>query len=113
MKKITIVIFLFCCYQAIYAQQNVIKLGLGSAFQRDIHLKYERAFAENHSVQLGILYDTKENLSLELFTDNPDAIGTNVFLRGYAFLPEYRYYFSKKGSPRNFYAGLKVSFGSY
>ena len=94
------------------AQQNVVKLGLGSALQSDIHLKYERTFAEKHSIQLGIVADTRENFNITSTLSggvdvDPDF---DASLGGFVILPEYRYYFSGAGAPRGFYAGAYLRY---
>ena len=86
--------------------QNVVKLGLGSAIvQSDVNLKYERVFAEKHSISASFIYDTPESLGLDNFTNDPDAIGKVGTLSGFAVVPEYRYYFGANGAPKGFYAG--------
>lgn len=114
MKKLSIsFVFLFAGLFA-FAQQNVVKVGLGSAFQRDLQIKYERSFGEKHSFQIGILADFTESLDNESFTrltrglviEEPFEIGFG----GFAIIPEYRFYFSQAGSPRGFYLG---AYGRY
>ena len=111
MKKYTITLGLLLAGAFMFAQQNVIKVGLGSVFQSDLQLKYERSFAENHSFQIGILADFTERIDNEGLQGLPIVgVGVDepfsVAYGGFAIIPEYRYYFSKKGSPRGFYAGL-------
>lgn len=90
---------------AIQAQDNVVKLGLGSAFQRDINVKYERAFGNHHSVQLSFLYDTK--LAFASVGVNVDGLdGLVIDKGGFAVTPEYRYYFKDEEGPRGFYLGV-------
>lgn len=100
---------LLCFAMVSYAQQNVVKLGLGSAFQQDLNLKYERTFAEKHSFQIAFLGDFPQTFNpLSRFgVDSDDYVGK---LSGFAVVPEYRYYFSAKGAPRGFYAGAYLKY---
>ncbi len=98
---------------SINAQDNAIKLGLGSAIvSSDINLKYERMFGNNHAVQLSFLYDTPEQFgSTVIFPiDVPEEFRTT--LSGFAITPEYRYYFKDEEGPRGFYAGVYARYRS-
>lgn len=111
MKKLSISFVFLLAGLFTFAQQNVIKVGLGSAFQRDLQLKYERSFAEKHSFQIGVLADFTESLDNNGAANLPLGLGVvideafDLKYGGFAIIPEYRYYFSKAGSPRGFYLG--------
>jgi len=111
MKKLLFTLSALCIAAVSYGQQNVVKIGIGSILQSDLHLKYERAFAEKHSFQLGVVADFNERTNLaNNFFVNAIGLGLDdpleVKLGGFAVVPEYRYYFSNAGSPRGFYAGV-------
>lgn len=113
MKHLFLTLTLLAFGLGAHAQQNVVKLGLGSALQSDIHLKYERTFAEKHSIQLGILADTRETFNVTRpFPFGPDTAdpALDSKLGGFAIIPEYRYYFSGAGAPRGFYAGVYLRY---
>lgn len=107
MKKVLFLFLLsFVTLSVTKAQENVVKLGLGSLFQSDVHLKYERAFQEKQSFQVAVLLDFNEKLLTSNFISNriyEFPYDINEKLGGFAIIPEYRYYLSKKGSPRGFY----------
>ncbi len=112
MKKLIISSFLLLSGLIISAQENVVKIGLGSAIQFDLQLKYERTFLENHSFQIGVLGDFKESIdnnTISRFGFDIDA-PFSFDLSGFAIIPEYRYYFSNAGAPRGFYVG---AYGRY
>lgn len=98
----------FFSYNNVSAQQNVVKLGLGSLIaHQNLNLKYERAFAERHSVQLSLIYDIPSS-----FKNLSEALPNNkVTKSGFFAVPEYRYYFGKKGSLRGFYGGAYAKIG--
>ena len=106
MKKLLVLAIACGLSFSVMAQQNVVKLGIGSAFQGDVHLKYERVFGEKHSVQLGLMWDTPDSNIGGINQIDPDIESIPATLSGFAVLPEYRYYFSDKGAPRGFYAGV-------
>jgi hypothetical protein len=118
MKKLSVSFVLLLTGILAFAQQNVIKVGLGSAFSSNLNIKYERAFAEKHSIQVALLADFNQKYDNDRFNDGRigsflDVIVDEPFsatLGGFAIVPEYRYYLSKKGSPRGFYLG---AYGKY
>lgn len=100
-------LFLFVGIQA----QHAVKLGLGSLFNKDINLKYEYAINEQSSVQLAVMYDTKEKFPGGLLIKSivPDAFQGK--LGGYAIVPSYRYYFTPhRGMNRGFYAAANLKY---
>lgn len=72
-------------------KKNTIKTDLFSAFLRTGVLKYEYAFNEDMSVQLGFFYTGY----------NPRDVETS--LSGYGITPEFRYYLSSTPAPNGTY----------
>ena len=92
MKKIVIVgLTMLVMSSVIYAQDaqkmNVIKTDLFSAFIRTGVIKYERAFNENISAQLGFFYTVYSPRDSE--SD----------LNGWGITPEFRFYLSDTPAP--------------
>lgn len=97
-------------YNNVSAQQNVVKLGLGSLVaHQNLNLKYERAFAERHSLQVSLIYDIPS--SGGMLKSLSEALPNKVTKSGFFAVPEYRYYFGKKGSLRGFYGGAYAKIG--
>ncbi len=106
MKKILLAAILIASCFPLFSQMNNVKLGLGSATQLDVNLKYERALGDHHAFQVALLWDTPESLSGGFVTSDPEVEGVDGTLSGFAIVPEYRYYFGSKGPLRGFYAGV-------
>lgn len=107
MKNYVLLACLIVASLSLNAQNNAVKLGLGSALiSSDINLKYERMFDNHHAVQISLLYDTPEQFGSTLLfpIDVPEDFRTT--LSGFAITPEYRYYFKDEEGPRGFYAGV-------
>lgn len=99
----------FACSNA-SAQQNVVKLGLGSlVVHQNVNLKYERAFAGRHSIQGSFIYDVPS--SPWYLSGLNEILSEKVKKSGFYFVPEYRYYFGKKGALRGFYGGVYGKLG--
>jgi hypothetical protein len=93
MKKsafLTIALLIFSA--GLFAQKmNVVKTDLFSAFLRTGVLKYERAFTEDISAQLGFFYTG--------FTPRD----SDTKLNGWGITPEFRYYLSSTPAPNGTY----------
>jgi hypothetical protein len=93
MKKIALLGFsMLILTTALHAQKmNVVKTDLFSAFLRTGVLKYERAFTEDISAQLGFFYTG--------FTPRD----SDTKLNGWGITPEFRYYLSSTPAPNGTY----------
>lgn len=102
-------LFSFLFLSTGFSQQNVIKLGLGSALWTNVHLKYERAIGEKASLQVGVLWDTPSKFLRTEFSANDFDFAVNK--RGFMVIPEFRYYLGKKDAPAGFYLGAYSKIG--
>ena len=93
MKKLTLLGFaLLILSSGLYAQKmNAVKTDLFSAILRTGVLKYERAFSEDISVQLGFFYTGYHPRESE------------SSLSGWGITPEFRYYLSQTPAPNGTY----------
>lgn len=93
MRKIALVTFAMLLLSAgLYAQKmNTVKTDLFSPFLRTGVLKYERAFTEDISAQVGFFYTG--------FTPRD----SDVKLNGWGITPEFRYYLSATPAPNGTY----------
>jgi hypothetical protein len=93
MKKITLLVLSMLMLSAgLHAQKmNAVKTDLFSAFLRTGVIKYERAFNENLSAQLGFFYT------------GYSPGDSDAKLSGWAITPEFRLYLSDTPAPAGFY----------
>lgn len=93
MKKIVLLAFSMLILSAGLSAQkmNTVKTDLFSAFLRTGVLKYERAFNENMSAQLGFFYT------------GYSPRDTESSLNGFGITPEFRYYLSDTPAPNGTY----------
>lgn len=96
MKKIVIFGFTMLIISSVLSGQdaqkmNVIKTDLFSAFLRTGVIKYERAFTEDISVQLGFFYT------------GIHPRDTESTLNGFGITPEFRFYLSDSPAPGGTY----------
>ncbi len=93
MKKIALLGFsMLILATALHAQKmNAVKTDLFSAFLRTGVFKYERAFNENMSAQLGFFYTGY----------SPREVETK--LTGWGITPEFRFYLSSTPAPNGTY----------
>ena len=96
MKKIVIVgLSMLIMSSVIYAQDaqkmNVVKTDLFSAFLRTGVIKYERAFTDDISAQLGFFYTG--------FSPRE----SDASLSGWGITPEFRFYLSDTPAPQGTY----------
>lgn len=122
MKRVTIFAFAVLLTFTASAQQNVVKLGLGSIItplNRNINLEYERVLNENSTVLgeigFGIPRDFGSDFINQLERFNVDLSQNNIqitstILKNNYFIAEYRYFFKGEGA-RGFYVApyLKLS----
>lgn len=85
----------------LYAQKmNAVKTDLFSPFLRTGVIKYERAFNENISAQLGFFYT------------NWNVWGEDVVLNGWGITPEFRLYLSDTPAPQGTYLAPNIRYMS-
>lgn len=100
-------------------QKNMIKLNLPALALKNITVQYERAVAKKVSVAGTLRLMPKGSIPLKStfinLADDPDTERqiNNLSIGNFAFMPELRYYFSKKGAFNGFYLGLFGNFASY
>lgn len=93
MKRLSLLGFaLLILSSGLYAQKmNAVKTDLFSAFLRTGVIKYERAFNENISAQLGFFYT------------GYSPGDSDAKLNGFGITPEFRYYLSSTPAPNGTY----------
>ncbi|MBK6632968.1 MAG: DUF3575 domain-containing protein [Chitinophagaceae bacterium] len=115
-KKLTLLFFLFTCSTAALMAQdeeadpapakNMVKLNLPALALKNITLQYERAVAKKVTVAGTFRLMPKGSIPLKStfikLADDPDTERqlNNLEVGNIAFMPEVRYYFSKRGIPR-------------
>lgn len=100
--------------------KNVVKINLFAIALKNISIQYERAVGRKVTVAGTFRYMPKgsipfKNTIINLASTDPDTERQLNDLRigNIAFMPEVRYYFSKKGAFRGFYLGLFANIASY
>ncbi len=127
MKKSIILFFAaFLCTFA-FAQKekenavakNMVKLNLPALALKNITLQYERAVARKVTIAGTFRYMPKSSIPLKStfikLADDPEFERQVDGLKvgNYAFMPEARFYLSKKGAFRGFYLGLFGNFSQF
>ncbi len=133
MKKITILILTVIFTSTLLAQgptkteeskpepvlKNVVKLNLPALALKNISIQYERAIARKITIAGTFRFMPKGSIPLKsVFTDLADDPDTerqlnNLNVGNYAFMPEIRFYLSKKGAFRGFYLAPFASIARY
>lgn len=99
--------------------KNMVKLNLLALGLKNVTVQYERAVAKKVSVAATFRLMPKGSIPLKStfinLADDPDVERqiNNLNIGNFAFMPEVRYYFSKKGALRGFYLGLFASIANY
>jgi len=99
--------------------KNVVKINLPALALKNITLQYERAVARKVTVAGTFRFMPKGSIPLKsTFNNLADDVETerqlnNLKVGNIAFMPELRYYLSKKGAFRGFYLGLFASIAKY
>ncbi|MBK7376978.1 MAG: DUF3575 domain-containing protein [Chitinophagaceae bacterium] len=114
MKKITLLLFVSLCTTALLAQKekkepspakNMVKLNLTALAFKNISLQYERAVAKKVTVAGTFRYMPTGSIPFKstfiTIADDPDTERqlNNLKVGNIAFMPEVRFYFSKKRLP--------------
>ena len=128
MKKITFLLFtvLVCTFafaqeekKEVVSAKNMIKINLPALVLKNITFQYERAVAKKVTVAGNFRYMPKSSLPLKsTFVNLVDDAEFERQVDGlkvgnYAFMPEVRFYLSKKGAFRGFYLGLFGNFSKF
>lgn len=101
-RAVLIISAIFFMSTGLLAQKTMdIKTDLFSAILRTGTLKFENAFTEDISVQLGFFYTGFH------------AFGTETTVRGYGITPEFRYYLSSTPAPNGTYLAPNVRYYSF
>lgn len=106
----TIIVLIYSSFSAI-SQQNVIKLGIVDLMKYNIG--YERAVNEDQSFQINIAILPSKDVPDQLLPDDVKELNLDSKFSGYSILPEYRFYYSKKDSPRGFYLAPYLKYSKY
>lgn len=138
MKKIPLFMLATMCFTVLLAQKteeqpaslkrteeqtasakNVVKINLFAFAFKTISLQYERAVARKVTVAGTLRLMPKGSIPFKNtfinLADDPDTERqiNKLKVGNFAFMPEVRYYFSKKGAFRGFYTGLYANIASY
>jgi len=130
MKKLPLLLAATLCCATLLAQKekdnkepaslkNMVKLNLPALALKNISIQYERAVARKVTVAGTFRYMPTGSIPLKsVFVDLADDPDTerqlnNLKVGNIAFMPEVRYYFSKKGAFRGFYLGLFANIARY
>ncbi len=99
--------------------KNVVKINLPALALKNVTIQYERAVAKKVTVAGTFRIMPKGSIPLKStfinMADDPEVERqiNNLNIGNVAFMPEVRYYFSKKGAFRGFYLGLFASIAKY
>jgi hypothetical protein len=130
MKKLSLLLAATICCTTLLAQKendkeepapqkNMAKINLLALGLKNISLQYERAVAKKVTVAGTFRFMPKGSIpfktSFKTLADDPETEKQLDDLRvgNIAFMPEVRYYFSKKGAFRGFYLGLYANIARY
>ena len=100
-------------------KKNIIKINLPALALKNITLQYERAIARKVTLAGTLRFMPKGSIPLKStfinLADDPETERqiNNLNVGNLAFMPELRYYLSKKGAFRGFYLGLFASIAKY
>ncbi len=100
-------------------KKNIIKINLPALALKNITIQYERAIARKVTLAGTLRFMPKGSIPLKStfinLADDPETERqiNNLNVGNVAFMPELRYYLSKKGAFRGFYLGLFASIAKY
>lgn len=116
MKKINIALLLLFSFAiGMQAQKSAVKLGLGGLFVTSPNLRFETALGDRMSFQLTGSYKIPTNLALSSNNASDEVSFTDGKLRGFAIIPELRFYFGQAnaGTIEGFYLAPYLKFHRY
>jgi hypothetical protein len=119
MKRIPILLAAIIYCSMLTAQKNVVKLNLPALALKNISVQYERAVAKKVTIAGTFRYMPTGSIPLKSsFKDLADDPETerqldNLRVGNIAFMPEARFYLSRKGAFRGFYLGLYANIARY
>lgn len=108
MRKLSLLAVILCLTVVAHAQENIAKIGLGSALNRQINLEFERVLTGKNSVLAEVSFKIPNNLPDGFFAQiEGEGIQNNVQFDdgefgGFLFAAEYRIY-TKGNAPQGFY----------
>lgn len=112
--QIAVMLAVFCTLTA-FAQNNIVKLGLGGLATANLNLKYERVLTEKNSVNVNLGLKVPSGLPFNL--DLNDIIDNNTAeepkLNGFNISAEYRIYTGSQGAPQGFYFAPYLQFKNF
>ena len=100
-------------------KKNMVKLNLFALALKNVSIQYERAVAKKVTVAATLRYMPTGSIpfksTFKTLADDPETEKQLDDLRvgNFAFMPEVRYYLSKKGAFRGFYLGLYANIARY
>jgi len=109
--KLISIILLAYISTPLFSQQNSLKVGYVDIWK--INMSYERVINENQSFQFNFAFLPAKNIPAFIIPDDAKEFNTNSDFSGFSILPEYRFYFSKKDSPRGFYLSTYLKYSKY
>ncbi len=118
MKNLTFLAILMIATLSVQAQDNIVKIGVGSALSATLNLEYERVLNEKTSVLAEVAFGFPINVSDIIFNasgiedaQNSIDVTSGAYTRFY-FVGEYRYYTKKEGA-KGFYVGPYLKLSNY
>lgn len=108
MRKLALLTVMFCIAVMAQAQENIVKLGLGSALNGGINLEYERVLTEKTTVLAELNFKIPSTLPETTFDQVENQGSSNALqfnsgeIGGFMFAGEYRFY-TKGNAPQGFY----------
>ena len=99
--------------------RNLLKVNLTAFAVKTLSLQYERIVASRFSLAFGYKRIEKDHLPLQeefsAYLDNDESARQmkNLRVGGQAFTPELRFYLSRKGAPKGFYAAPYVRYANF
>lgn len=112
MKKLALLLISSCFITSVMAQQNIFKINALSLLVTNLSFQYERSLNGNSSLALGISYLPERSLP-GFATSKDDSKNAEDFkFSGFAFTPEYRYYFKGDG-PKGLYLAGYFRYSKY
>jgi hypothetical protein len=119
MKRRSLLLIAIVYCSTLTAQKNMVKLNLPALALKNISLQYERKVAKKVTIAGTFRYMPTGSIPLKStfkdLADDPDTERQldNLRVGNFAFMPEARFYLSRKGAFRGFYLGLYGNIARY